>query len=294
MGSSLDALYPTYVALAAAGVPAWHVETGELLHHMPALVTSRTLLWVASQSGRSAEVVALLDEVAERRPALLALTNATSSPLATSADAVVDIAAGSEGVVATKTWVNTVAASALLVDESLGSRGREELVVAARALREHLSTFEERVEAIDAAVRPFVHLIVLGRGPSLGTAVTASLTLKEATRTQAEAMTMAGFRHGPFELVGPDLTLLLLPGDGDPGGHLARLASDAAHAGTQVGWLGDRPPDATIPIATPQARGAGRPIVELVPLQLLAVALARRAGIDPGRPRHIEKVTSSL
>src|SRR5689334_1512030 len=55
MGGSLYASYPTWLTLAAAGLPAIWVDTAELIHHTPGLVASRTLLWLFSQSGKSAE-----------------------------------------------------------------------------------------------------------------------------------------------------------------------------------------------------------------------------------------------
>src|SRR5512137_741912 len=61
MGGSLYACYPIWQTLAAAGLPAIWVDTAEMIHHMPGLVTSRTLLWFFSQSGKSAEIVSALD-----------------------------------------------------------------------------------------------------------------------------------------------------------------------------------------------------------------------------------------
>src|SRR5439155_13696224 len=83
MGASFCAAYPAWCLLAAAGVPAWWVEAGELAEAASALVTPGSLLWIVSQAGHVAEGLALLDAVADRRPALvLATTNQPDSPLA--------------------------------------------------------------------------------------------------------------------------------------------------------------------------------------------------------------------
>src|SRR6266496_4470975 len=60
MGGSLYASYPTWLTLAAAGLPALWVDTAELIHHTPGIVTPRTLFWLFSQSGKSAEIVSAL------------------------------------------------------------------------------------------------------------------------------------------------------------------------------------------------------------------------------------------
>jgi glucosamine--fructose-6-phosphate aminotransferase (isomerizing) len=76
MGASLYAAYPAWLTLAQAGLPALWVDTAELVHHAQGLLTSRTLFWLFSQSGRSAEIVSALDFERIPRPgALLATVN---------------------------------------------------------------------------------------------------------------------------------------------------------------------------------------------------------------------------
>src|SRR5512146_1445608 len=57
MGGSLYASYQAWLALAKAGLPAMWVDTAELIHHVPGIITPQTLLWLFSQSGKSAEIV---------------------------------------------------------------------------------------------------------------------------------------------------------------------------------------------------------------------------------------------
>ncbi|MSZ59553.1 MAG: glutamine--fructose-6-phosphate aminotransferase, partial [Actinobacteria bacterium] len=64
MGSSLNALYPSYLRLVSAGFPVWHEDTAELLINIKGRIKGKTLFWIASQSGESAEVVQLLNELA--------------------------------------------------------------------------------------------------------------------------------------------------------------------------------------------------------------------------------------
>src|SRR6202034_3174578 len=81
MGASLHALYPGFLALAAAGVPVWCIEAAELLSDAGGLVTADSLLWVTSQSGRSAEIAPLLAR-SPRPQAILGVTNDMPGPLA--------------------------------------------------------------------------------------------------------------------------------------------------------------------------------------------------------------------
>ena len=118
MGASYYGLYPAWLHLAAAGLPAIWVDAAELVHHAPALVTERTLLWIASQSGRSAEIVSLLRQSEAHPPAgLLAMTNDLSSPLAQAARrqdgvgfrALLPLHAEPESTPSTRTYLHTLA-----------------------------------------------------------------------------------------------------------------------------------------------------------------------------------------
>jgi glucosamine--fructose-6-phosphate aminotransferase (isomerizing) len=60
MGSSLFASYPIWLQLINAGFPAYWIDCSELIHHARPIITKRTLVWITSQSGRSAQVVAIL------------------------------------------------------------------------------------------------------------------------------------------------------------------------------------------------------------------------------------------
>ncbi|MFQ3568547.1 MAG: SIS domain-containing protein, partial [Aggregatilineales bacterium] len=63
MGGSYAALFPTHVKLTKSGIRSWAVETSELLYDYRELLTERTLLIAVSQSGRSVELVRLLEEL---------------------------------------------------------------------------------------------------------------------------------------------------------------------------------------------------------------------------------------
>ncbi len=117
MGTSHFAGLPTWRALARRGWPAWWLDTTQLLDTAD-LVTPGTLLVVTSQSGRSAEVVALCD--GRPRSTLVAVTNDGASPLARAADLVVPLHSGAEATVSTKSYLNSLAAHGVILAALLG------------------------------------------------------------------------------------------------------------------------------------------------------------------------------
>jgi glucosamine--fructose-6-phosphate aminotransferase (isomerizing) len=102
MGSSFHALHPLNLELIDRGFTAMMVETSELLHYQNRLFDPKTLIVAVSQSGRSAEVVRLL-EMNGGRSAVIAVTNTPASPLAKQADATILSRAGEEFSVSCKT-----------------------------------------------------------------------------------------------------------------------------------------------------------------------------------------------
>jgi glucosamine--fructose-6-phosphate aminotransferase (isomerizing) len=254
-----------------------------------------TLLIVISQSGASAEVEALLEQLPAPRPVVLGVVNELDSPLARGADVVIELHAGPELAVGTRSYVNTLAACALLASAAVGGDAAAELRTAVGALAHYLGRWRERVEEVTAALLPAPRLVVLGRGPSLAAARTGALIVKEAAKVHAEGLSSSEFRHGPLELVDEHLSAVMLPGPPATSTLNARLAADIAGYGGRVGWLGaSGAPEGTSAVAAPNCGGAAAPVGEIVPLQLLCVALAEAAGIEPGVFRYLQKVTRVL
>jgi glutamine---fructose-6-phosphate transaminase (isomerizing) len=289
MGGSHFATYPAWLILTRAGLPVWHVEASELLHQALSLITRKTLLILTSQSGRSAEILALLDTAVPGQ--VLAITNDAASPLAECANAVLQMHAGEEGTVSTKTYLNTLAVTQLAARALAGKdldRTRTELFAAAdgaAAFVRDLAAHKARVgEVIGVPERA----ILLGRGASLATATAGALILKESAKLNAEGMSAGQFRHGPLELADPRLSLLVFNGEGAGQALNARLVDDLGKYGARPHLIG-----ADTPVAHPRATGAGVPVAEMLVVQMLSLIVAEGTGFVPGQFRHSQKVTTA-
>lgn len=292
MGASLHALYPPFLVLASAGLPVWHVETSELLGEAGGLVSSRTLLWITSQSGRSAEITALLERFSGQRPAVLGFTNDATSPLASSADAVIELHSGAEHAVGTRSYINSLAAHARATATVLGTDLAAELSEAPSLLARYLTEWDEQIAAWDAAVSEQI-LFAVGRGASLAAARTGALIIKEAAKTPIEAMSAPQFRHGPLEMADKRTCVVVLPGGAGDVPLNERLAADlAAFGANALSLLPSR--DGSGPHMPELTTDDARPLGEILPFQLLSVVLAERLGCEPGAFRQIGKVTTTL
>ncbi len=295
MGSSLYASYPVWLMLANAGLPALWVDAAELIHHTPGSVTSKTLLWVASQSGKSAEVVSVVDFTRMPKPAaLISVVNDLESPLAKAAQYQIPIRAGAEHTVSTRTYVNTLAAGQLAALALLGrdvESARKELMQSANAMESYLADWENRVKQIGKAIGFPKRLAALGRGASLASTYTGTLILGEAAKYLATPYQAGEFRHGPLELASPDLTVLLFAGPQETRDLNLRLLKDLRSYQVNAFWIGSEKNEWQIEI--PDVPAIGMPLMEILPIQMLTIHFAQQIGVEPGHFFRSGKITLS-
>jgi glucosamine--fructose-6-phosphate aminotransferase (isomerizing) len=292
MGGSYHALQPLYLTLVEHGFNTTLVETAELIHYFGGLLTPRTLLIAVSQSGRSVEIVRLLDAAAGRVHTI-GITNTPGSPLADRADVTVFTHAGIELSVSCKTYVATLVALDWLGAALCGADRRAveaALQEAAAAAESYLTGWEAKAGMLIDLLEGVRLVFVMGRGASLAAAGAGGLILKESAHIQAEGMTCAAFRHGPIELTGSDALVLVFSGDPKTAALNANLVADVRKAGGKAFLVG---PDSDLEAFRIQAvRDAIRPVLEILPVQLVSLALAALAGIEAGNFKLLTKVTT--
>lgn len=293
MGSSYSALRPLWLSLVKNGISAWLVDAAECLSHFPPLIDRTTLVIAASQSGRSAEIVALCEEVRSRHGRLLAITNDLTSPLAINAHAVIDIHVGVENTVSTKTYLNTLGVGVVIDRVLFGSASSLNWNATADLLSQYLADWRTHVDGLKETLGLPDRLYFLARGPSLAAAQYGALIMKEASRWPVEAQNVPQFRHGPLELADARLTVVILAGRDEVSRQQNRsLHKDLLGYGARSFWLDSEPGGG--PLSIPASDVDTTCIMEAVPLQLLSVAVAEQAGIQPGSFRHLKKITTVL
>jgi glutamine---fructose-6-phosphate transaminase (isomerizing) len=292
MGSSFHGLHPLLIQLTQAGFPAVHVETSELIYYRETLLNRKSLIVAVSQSGQSAEIIRLLQQNRRRAP-IIAVTNTPDSPLAKHSDAVILTDAGAEFSVSCKTYVAALMALRFLGNELCGTpqaRTRRELRAVVPQVRAYLSRWKEHVESIVPKISRVRHLFLAGRGPSLAAVGAGALILKESTQFPAEGLSSAAFRHGPFEMLGPESLLLIFSGDSKTRDLNQRLFNEARQREGYVELVSMKKSNGAF--CVPQTSPATLPILEILPVQMLTLALSVVAGKTPGQFRFATKITT--
>jgi glucosamine--fructose-6-phosphate aminotransferase (isomerizing) len=307
MGSSLAAARPAVSRLVAAGLWATATEAGELLHYGLDTLVRGSLVVLVSQSGRSAETLAIGQRLRSTTGTrVIAVVNDLASPLADLGDLVVPMHAGPEVTVSTKTFMATFIAMNALADVLIGASG-ETINLALRAnVASKLASLTSSPEMarVSAARFASVHaLVVIGRGPAFAAADYGALILKEATAYPAEAMFAGSFRHGPIEIAGCATGVVVLAPSGPTQSLCVRLAGDTARLGSPT-WLltttdhgtdaraGAEIADGLVISELPEAPEVLAPLLYCVPIQHLAVELAAIRKRQPGVVERSSKVTA--
>ncbi len=244
------------------------------------------LFLAISQSGKSEDLVESAAMARDAGALTVALVNTPQSPLASACDIVLPIGAGPElSVAATKSFVASLAAL-LRLTALWAADGRLRSAVD-RLPERALAAGDLDWSAASDVLAPAASLIAIGRGPTLAIASEAALKLKEVANLHAEAFSGAEFLHGPTALVAPRYPIfVMMPSDAAEVG-MRRLVRDIGGKGAALIVTG---PEGSLPVIAPD-HPATDAVCLIQGFYAMLVGLAARLGIDPDRPRHLQKVT---
>jgi glucosamine--fructose-6-phosphate aminotransferase (isomerizing) len=154
--------------------------------------------------------VGVVEEARRQDVPTIAITNDAQSPLALSAQHVIELHAGEErSIAATKTYTTQLAALALL---SISLTQSAEHSAALRAIPDVMTAAlrsEEQARAAAQSLARYDRCVVLGRGFNYSTAFELALKLKELTYIEAEPYSSADFKHGPIALIEPGFPVVV-------------------------------------------------------------------------------------
>jgi glucosamine--fructose-6-phosphate aminotransferase (isomerizing) len=298
-GSSDNAA--VYAVYAFGLLPGWTALRDSIsltVYYDAQLDLSSSAVVALSQSGQTRDVVEYVNRARARGALTIGLTNEPGSGLGTAAEIVLPLAAGPErAVAATKTYVNQLAALALLAGAAAG-RGRELSDWLRRAAELLAGAVDPLERAVSAATIPFSYvgrMFVVGRGLEFATAREIALKLTETCQIAAEPLTATALAHGPVAVLDslfPVWTIAsrdkALPAVIEAAAKVREAGGTLVASGSAAGEVAG----ADYVLAVPEAPAPlVAPVLSVLPGQLFAAALARAKGLDPDRPPRLSKIT---
>jgi glutamine---fructose-6-phosphate transaminase (isomerizing) len=294
--SSNAARYGQYLLGRAHRVPVGFATPSlYTLYDQPPRLNGALVIGI-SQSGESPDVRAVVEEARRQGRPTIAITNAPVSPLARAAEAVLPLEAGDElSVAATKTYLNSLGALALLFAASTGDgQASAELARMPTAVAEQIERSLADADAVDR-FGPIGGGTVVARGVNFGTAHEIALKVRELSGLLFEAYSAADLMHGPVAAVGPGWPVIALATLGPALASMQTAIAAVAERGARLLVISDD--DATLvraDVKFPLLPGIPEwltPLVAVIPGQLAAIRIAELRGVDLDRPGGLSKVT---
>jgi glucosamine--fructose-6-phosphate aminotransferase (isomerizing) len=293
-----------------ARVPV-EVDYGSEFRYRDPIVPPGTLVIVISQSGETADTLAALREAKQKGAKVLAICNVVGSMITREAHGALMTHAGPEiGVASTKAFTAQLTALfvlALYLGQERGTLGVEQL----RGQIEEALRIPKKMEQVLAneviyqnlarALHKAHDFLYLGRGIHFPIALEGALKLKEISYIHAEGYPAGEMKHGPNALIDENLPVVVLaaydPEDAEGRLRYEKTVSNIqevkARSGivvaicnegdTEIGEMADY----VIPV--PVTSELLLPLLEIIPLQLLAYHIAVRLGCDVDQPRNLAK-----
>lgn len=256
------------------------------------LQLENSLCLLISQSGASPDLSAMAEAARKAGAFVVALVNVADSPLAALANEVIEIRAGPEtSVAATKSFIASLTALLQILSHWLDDDGIADALEQAPAQLQQAweCDWSPAVEVIAG----YQGLFVLGRGLGLGIAYEAALKFKEVCGLHAEAFSSAEVLHGPVTIARGDFPVLILAQNDACLPGMSDLVDKLVQREVRVITAGIRH-DRALNLPAVEGHPVIEPILRIQSFYRMANALSVRLGLDPDRPRYLNKVTATL
>lgn len=296
------ALVGEYMLEQIARIPA-EVEYASEFRYRDPIVNIDDVVLLISQSGETADTLSALREAKQKGATVLGIVNVVGSSIARESHGGVYVHAGPEiGVASTKAFTSQLTVLALITIMVARTRGmsRDRGIMLARelaSLPEKVDQVLRNTETIQAIAQEFKnsqHALYLGRGANFPVALEGALKLKEISYIHAEGYPAAEMKHGPIALIDENMPVVfVVPRDGiydkvmsniqEVRARKGRIIAVANEDDTEIGNI------AEFVIRVPRTYGFFGPILNIIPLQLLAYYIAVARGTNVDQPRNLAK-----
>jgi glucosamine--fructose-6-phosphate aminotransferase (isomerizing) len=265
------------------------VVAGELKEHSGFLGKGSAVI-VFSQSGETADVMEAVKEAKKHGAKVYSIVNAAGSTLARASDGVLLLNCGPEvGVAATKSFTAQVVVANLVVDAVLGRRKSNGFKELSEAVTETLKC-EEQIRDLVEEYRDRPDFYFVARGYESPVAMEGALKLKELSYIHAEGMPASELKHGTLALIEKGTPVVVLNPAGDAHADSLSNAEELRARGADVIGISDQKEEVYRHfIRVPKVQPKFVPIVEVIPLQLLAYHMSVARRNDPDYPRNLAK-----
>jgi glucosamine--fructose-6-phosphate aminotransferase (isomerizing) len=296
------ALAGKYIIEHLTRIPVEVDYASEFRYREP-IIQKDDVVFVISQSGETADTLAALKEAKKKGATVLGIVNVVGSTIARETEAGVYIHAGPEiGVASTKAFTSQIAVLSLIglligrqkiLSPQTGKRLAEDLLSVPDKVA-HVLEQAEQIKIIAEEFKNKHNFLYLGRGSNFPTALEGALKLKEISYIHAEGYPAAEMKHGPIALIDENMPVVfIVPKDTIYEKIISNIQEVKARKGRIIAVANEDDKEiehlAEFVIRVPRTYSYFGPIVNSIPLQLLAYYMAVARGCNVDQPRNLAK-----
>ena len=260
------------------------------LQFAPDSIEQDSTLIAISQSGESADVLEAVKIAKQSNAKILSIVNHLNSSLSQESDVVVGLNCGPEiGVAATKSFTSQLAILYKITNKLCDGCMKLDWNNVSRSISETLEN-HSKIKELAKILKDVLDIYVLGRGIHFPIAKEAALKLKELTYIHAEGIPAGELKHGPLALMDENVFVIIINPDDSTYSDTINSANEIKARGAKIIGISDRNNDIyDYWIEVPKTEEVFYPLIEIVPIQLLAYYAALEKNTDPDYPRNLAK-----
>ncbi len=256
-------------------------------------LTPKTLMIAVSQSGETADVLEAITAAKKKKVRVISLLNVFGSTMMRLSDDFFMVNAGIEkAVVSTKATTAQLSVLMLLAYACAGKldEGKRLLLDVASEVNDMLNPrYEEHIRKLAEKLHEKEHIYILGRSFNYAMALEAAIKIQETSYIHAEGFAGGELKHGPIALISQGTPCIVLAANDEAKQEIISNAMEVkARGGYIIGVAPENNEVFDYWIKVPDA-GNASPIVNIIPVQILAYHLAVLKGLDPDMPRNLAK-----
>ena len=257
---------------------------------LPNSIDPNSILIAISQSGESADVLEAVNIAKKSNAKILSMVNMMTSSLVRESSLVMGMNCGPEkGVAATKSFTSQLAIIYQITDKlcngCIGIDFKKVSDCISKILSDH-----SKIQSIAKKLKDISDIYILGRGIHYPIAFEAALKLKELTYIHAEGIPGGELKHGPLALMDSNVYVVIINPNDSTYNDTITSANEIKARGAKIIGISDKNSDVYDHwIEIPSINEALFPIIEIIPVQLLAYYSAIEKDTDPDYPRNLAK-----
>lgn len=262
----------------------------KIYHHF---LKPESLIIVVSQSGETADVLEAMNVAKKAGSKVLAIVNTQGSSIARAADYTLLINAGPERAVASTKAATGQMAVLLLVAYAVAGdlhAGRMRLLETGGQINDMLNPrYIERIRSYAEKICEHDNLYIIGKSWNYPMALESAIKIQEVSYVHAEGFAAGELKHGPIALIEEGTPCIALLGNDEmKQDMLSNIMELKARGAFIIAVAPEQHLSFDLWIKVPDA-GPAQPIVNIIPVQILAYFLAVLRGKDPDMPRNLAK-----